>query len=89
MLSLTLEPDSNKTVMDSVTYDNIGKISHTYMEHVIYRNVFVLVVRASIPVDLESRNTIRFPDGRTSFGPRTPSIEIPAEAILNQTERRG
>ena len=59
------------------------------MEHVIYHNVFVIVVRASIPVDLERRNTIRFPDGRTSFGPRTPSIEIPAEAVLNHTERKG
>ncbi|XP_065903381.1 adhesion G protein-coupled receptor L3-like [Dysidea avara] len=71
-LSATLETDADMNVMDNFTHENI-------------------VVAALIPTEehLENRSEIEFPPPQISFslfGTRTPSMRIPARAVLNRTQ---
>lgn len=60
--------------------------SHVYVVYDV-PSMYILVVAALIPTEehLQSINVIEFPPPQISFslfGPQTPSIQIPAQAIL-------
>jgi len=94
LLSAALDSTTDKNVMGNFTHDNIGRLlTCRYRTYDAPQCVYI-VVAALIPTEghLESEDTIEFPPPQTSFslfGPKTPSIRIPTEPILNQTRRKG
>ena len=92
LLSATLETDADMNVMDNFTHENIGRVPTCVYATYDGPHCLCAVVAALIPTEehLENRSEIEFPPPQISFslfGTRTPSMRIPARAVLKQTQK--